>query len=134
MAKQKVAKDDSGSKQPNGNEKRHMGAKKRVILVVLPLLLTIAVGALLWALPNMPFQPQQNALSYQGVVEMWNVESFEGGVGSREGWLKRCAAKFEQANKGLFVHVTTLNISQLQQKMTDGAVFDMICLSPGSLL
>lgn len=90
------------------------------------------VALLVWALPNLPVRPQtQQPTSYQGVVEMWNVETFEGGVGSREAWLTNRAAKFEATHKGLFVHVTTLTVEQLEAKLADGQSFDMICFSRG---
>ena len=87
---------------------------------------------LIWALPNLPIRPQtEQPTSYQGVVELWNVEAFEGGVGSRESWLTNRAAKFESARKGLFVHVTTLSEEQVETKLSEGQTFDMICFSRG---
>ena len=90
------------------------------------------VALLVWALPNLPIKPQtEQPSSYQGVVEMWNVESFEGGVGSRESWLINRASKFESEHKGLFVHVTTLTVEQVENKLAEGQTFDMICFSRG---
>ena len=107
--------------------------KKKAAAVATALIVVVACAALLvWALPNLPIKPQtQQPLSYQGVVEMWNVETFEGGVGSRESWLINRAAKFESAHKGLFVHVTTLTVEQAEAKLNDGQSFDMICFSRG---
>ena len=107
--------------------RRGLAAFASIIVVV------VACAALLvWALPNLPLKPQtEQPSSYQGVVEMWNVESFEGGVGSREAWLTNRAAKFEAANKGLFVHVTTLTVEQVETKLAEGQSFDMICFSRG---
>ena len=106
---------------------------KKATAIVTALAVVVACAALLvWALPNLPQKPQtEQPLSYQGVVEMWNVESFEGGVGSREAWLTNRAAKFEAANKGLFVHVTTLTVEQVEEKLANGQSFDMICFSRG---
>lgn len=110
--------------------KRHTGLKAAIAAV---LLAAAAVAAVFWALPYLPQQPQvHNSAAYKGVVELWNVESFEGGVGSREGWLTGRAAQFEKANKGLFVHITTLSMQQLQEKLQQGEVFDMICFSRGA--
>ena len=121
--------------KPKKEKKHNMGAKKRKIFVVLPLLVVavLAIGALVWALPNLPVQPQtQNGAVYKGVMELWNVESFEGGIGSRESWLKNRAAKFEKVNEGLFVHVTTLSVDQLRAKLDEGDCFDMLCFSRGA--
>ena len=121
--KEKVRKQKSSRKLP----------KNKLAAIATTLLVVAACAALLvWALPNLPIKPQtQQQLSYQGVVELWNVETFEGGVGSREAWLTARAAKFEAANKGLFVHVTTLSVEQAEAKLNEGQGFDMICFSRG---
>ena len=108
-------------------------SRKSIATVASVLVVVVACAALLvWALPNLPIRPQtEQPISYQGVLEMWNVESFEGGVGSREAWLTNRAAKFETANKGLFVHVTTLTVEQVKTKLAEGQTFDMICFSRG---
>lgn len=111
--------------------RKSVGKKLAAALTALCVVAACA-ALLLWALPNLPVKPQtEQPQSYQGVVEMWNVESFEGGVGSREAWLTKRAAKFESANKGLFVHVTTLTVEQVQAKLAEGQTFDMICFSRG---
>ena len=114
-------------------ERRGGFNKKKTTAIATVLIVVVACAALLvWALPNLPQKPQtEQPLTYQGVVEMWNVESFEGGVGSRESWLINRAAKFESAHKGLFVHVTTLTVEQLNAKLAEGQTFDMICFSRG---
>ena len=111
------------------------GVKKRKKIVILPIVLVVLVCAvaLVWALPQLPVTPQQQApVGYKGVLELWNVETFEGGIGSREAWLINKAAKFEQANAGLFVHVTTLTVEQLQAKLLNDEQFDLICFSRGA--
>ena len=108
--------------------------KKKTTALVSALIVVVTCAALLiWALPKLPVKPKtEQPITYQGVLEMWNVESFEGGVGSRESWLINRAAKFEAAHKGLFVHVTTLTVEQLATKLEEGQTFDMICFSRGA--
>lgn len=108
--------------------------KKRIkTFAPIAALVFVAVIALIWALPMLPQKPADSPVkSYQGVIELWNVEAFEGGSGSRESWLVNRAAKYEQANKGLFVHVTTLTTSQLHDKLTQGDSFDIVCFSRGA--
>lgn len=117
------------------NEVKAKGKALKRLRLILPAVLLIALvaGALVWALPRLPaVPPTQNNVSYQGVLELWNVESFEGGVGSRESWLKNRAARFEKVNAGLFVHVTTLSAQQLVEKLQQNEKFDMICFSRGT--
>lgn len=93
----------------------------------------VAAVALIWALPNLPLRPSAHPQDgYKGVIELWNVESFEGGSGSRSSWLTGRSAKFEAKHSGLFVHVTTLTDAELTQKIADGQTFDIICFSRGS--
>ncbi len=88
--------------------------------------------ALICVLPKLPVKPRtQSGATYQGIIELWNVETFEGGFGSRSSWLTNKSAKFESANKGLFVHVTNLSVAELKQKLSDGQMFDMISFSRG---
>lgn len=101
-------------------------------LIPLVLLVVFSVATLLLVLPRLPKKPStQPTKSYQGVLELWNVETFEGGSGSRSSWLTSRAAKFEQQHEGLFVHVTNLNAVQLQDKLDAGETFDILCYSRG---
>lgn len=101
-------------------------------VVPLVLLVVFSVVTLLIVLPRLPQKPSEiPSKSYQGVLELWNVETFEGGSGSRSSWLTSRAAKFEQQHQGLFVHVTNLSVTQLQEKLDSGETFDIICYSRG---
>lgn len=135
MANWKVVKQKEEQAFEQTSKKQSKIRSKRRLSVILPILLVaaLAAGALIWALPHLPVKPQtQNSASYRGIVELWNVETFEGGVGSRESWLKARAAKFEKANEGLFVHVTSLTVEQLSSQLQVGDSFDMICFSRGA--
>ena len=132
MSKWKIVKPQE--KKVRKVEKVEAKTKRRrkfPFLSVVIVLLICAV-ALVWALPHLPVKPQQQApFSYQGIVELWNVETFEGGVGSRESWFVNKSAKFEQVHTGLFVHVTTLSVEQLNDKLQNGENFDLITFSRG---
>lgn len=128
MTKWKVIK-EKPPKRPK--EKKVKNPFPKWIFTTLAVVI-ITAAALAWALPNLPKKPQnQPSAQYKGVIELWNVETFEGGCGSRSTWLTNKSAKFESANKGLFVHVTNLSVEQLKQKLQDGQTFDLICFSRG---
>ena len=112
----------------------NVATKKPFPKKLLPIiaLVVCAVVALCVLLPMLPQKPTQTPpLTYKGVLELWNIETFEGGSGSRSSWITNRAAKFEAQNKGLFVHVTNVTPDQLQQKLDDGETFDMVCFSRG---
>ena len=128
MAKIKVVKEKAPKREKVKGERKPFPKFALVTIAVF----AIAVLALLWALPNLPKKPQMHPnASYKGIVELWNVEAFEGGSGSRSSWLTNKSAKFEQKNSGLFVHVTTLTEAEARQKLLDGQTFDMVCFGRG---
>lgn len=129
MSKIKVVK----QKEPKQAKERKARKKPPKYVFVAIAVIAIAVLALLWALPNLPKKPQTlpNA-SYKGIIELWNVETFEGGSGSRSSWLTNKSAKFEAKNTGLFVHVTTLTEEEAKQKLNDGQTFDIVCFGRGT--
>lgn len=127
MAKMKIVREKEKKVKPQRNKKPFPRFAFVTVAVV-----ALAAVALIWALPHLPQRPQQSAQAgYKGVIELWNVETFEGGSGSRQSWLTNKSAKFEAKNSGLFVHVTTLTESELRQKLEGGQTFDMVCFSRG---
>lgn len=129
MARVKVIKEKI-PKQPK--EKRPRRAFPKFVFATVAVV-AIAALALMWALPYLPIKPQTSAKEgYKGVIELWNVETFEGGSGSRQSWLTNKSAKFEAKNSGLFVHVTTLTEEELRQKLSDNQTFDIVCFSRGA--
>lgn len=102
-------------------------AKTCLAIVVLA---TAAVTLLVLA-PRLSQKQSLPSQTYAGVVELWNVETFEGGSDSRSSWLTGRAAAFEKLHEGLFVHVTNLSAQQLNQKLADGDKFDIVCFSRG---
>ena len=128
MAKIKVV---HKSKQKSPQKK--LNFRKITPQIVAQALVILAVfGVIIFSLPNLPQMPTTGAnVSYQGVINLWIVDSFEGGSGSRQSWFTKRASKFEQQNKGLFVCVTVLTEGQLESKLQQGQNFDMLCFSRG---
>lgn len=133
VVKQQSPTDNNSENAPQKRKRRIAGVKKhRKIIVPIVIVALVCVAILVWALPMLPIKPQQQSPeSYKGVLELWNVETFEGGIGSREAWLINKSAKFEQANTGLFVHVSTLSVEQLEAKLNNNETFDLITFSRG---
>lgn len=104
---------------------KKIGARRIFALV----LIVLALVTVLFAVPGS--SGNVSASNFAGVVEMWNVECFEGGNGSRASWLTRCASAFEKSHKGVFVHVTTLTPEQAGQKRAQGDDFDVVAFPCG---
>lgn len=45
---------------------------------------------------------------YYGVINLWQVDSFEGGTGSRTNWLKSVVGGFEKKHNGVYVNVESV--------------------------
>ena len=67
----------------------------------------------------------------QKILELWFVETFEGGASSRSAWLNNVAIKFEKENKGQFVLVKTITESELAIHLQNGEFCDLICFGSG---
>lgn len=50
---------------------------------------------------------------YQGILELWHIETFEGGSVSRAAFLEKQCVAFEKQNKGTYIVVKTMSPEQL---------------------
>ncbi|MBR2860710.1 MAG: hypothetical protein IKB86_02590 [Clostridia bacterium] len=57
---------------------------------------------------------------FYGVITLWQIDSFEGGTGSRANWLKSVVAGFERRNNGVFINVETISSTLAQQLISSG--------------
>jgi len=54
---------------------------------------------------------------YQGVINLWNVDTFEGGSASKSSFLEMVSLKFESKNKGAYINVQNLTIDEFLAKI-----------------
>lgn len=108
---------------------------KNIVFKIIPLLFTIF--ALIFPFLNLTFPPQKIIEdtvigSYKGILTLWHIENFEGGIGSRENFLFKRAVEFEKANEGVFIQVLNMTDSQMLNNLANGATFDIISFSQGT--
>ena len=48
----------------------------------------------------------EGAKNYKGIINVWQIDSFEGGTGSRKNFLSDVARTFEKKNDGVLVMVS----------------------------
>ena len=65
-------------------------------------------------------------------VELWQVDTFEGGSASRSRYLEKTAFKFQELNSNVYIFVRTLNIEQLKYMLSVGKKPDMISFGVGA--
>ena len=66
---------------------------------------------------------------FQGVIEIWNIDSFEGGSVSKTDALKKVSAEFQKENKGAYVLVRSVSETECENLLKSGQVPDMFSCS-----
>ena len=69
--------------------------------------------------------------NYKGVITMWQIDSFEGGTGSRKQFLLKCARVFEKKFNGVLVMVTDYTVEGAKQAVSEGKIPDLISYGCG---
>jgi len=69
--------------------------------------------------------------SFQGIVTLWNVDTFEGGTASRENFLEKVAVEFERQNKGVLIKVENLSLEQFNANLKAGKIPDIFTYGMG---
>jgi len=68
---------------------------------------------------------------YQGVLNLWNVDTFEGGSVSRTVFLEKRAQEFEKKNKGVYICVQNISLEQLKLNLSGSKKPDLITFGVG---
>jgi len=99
------------------------------ILIAYIFLAPILVFPSIFALQNKINRNMQ--FDYLGILELWNVDTFEGGSVSRFKWLEKRAIEFENEHNGTFVAVINMTPEQLQLNLENGNKPDLISFGIG---
>ncbi len=76
-------------------------------------------------------KPVGSTAKYQGVISLWQIDSFEGGSGSRKQFLLSVSREFEKNNEGVLVMVTNHTKTSAEQNMNEGIYPDLISYGLG---
>ena len=117
--------------------------KKRTVgLILKRLMLTIFVAILIVVLPSVNLAAN-NDLSkiyevflgskskYQGIIEIWNIDSFESGIISKQKFLTDVSEKFKSKNKGLYFMIRNLTETECINLLNQGKQPDLVSCSFG---
>lgn len=72
-----------------------------------------------------------NSSAFQGVLTIWNVDTFESGSQSKSVIVKRVAENFSKSNKGVYFLVKNLSVEELVQNLLAGTTPDVITFGFG---
>ncbi|MBQ9485397.1 MAG: hypothetical protein IJU83_01010 [Clostridia bacterium] len=68
---------------------------------------------------------------YKGIITLWQIDSFEGGVGSRKQFLLSAARGFEKTNAGVLIMVVGHTAESAELEMSEGRFPDLISYGVG---
>ena len=68
---------------------------------------------------------------YQGIIEIWNIDTFEGGISSKSKMLSQVATKFQTQNKGIYFMVRNISESECKNLLSSGQKPDLFSCSYG---
>lgn len=68
---------------------------------------------------------------YQGILRLWNIDSFEGGSLPKSNFLENVAMLFEKKNKGVLIMVQNMSEDEVVSSVKSGIYPDMVCFGTG---
>ena len=71
---------------------------------------------------------------YKGVISVWQVDGFEGGVGSRKQFLLKIARWYEKTNDGVLFMVTNQTAKGVEESIKKGEFPDIISFGAGTYI
>ncbi|MBO5067572.1 MAG: hypothetical protein J6C62_04140 [Clostridia bacterium] len=69
---------------------------------------------------------------YKGILTLWQIDSFEGGTGSRKQFLLKASRTFEKKNQGVLVMVINHTKTSMLESLSNGLYPDMISFGGGA--
>lgn len=69
---------------------------------------------------------------YKGIITMWQIDSFEGGIGSRKQFLLKAARSFEKSNSGVLIMVIDQTVEGAKENIKEGVYPDLISFGAGA--
>ncbi len=70
-------------------------------------------------------------IEYMGILELWNIDTFEGGSVSRTNFLQKRAMEFEKTHTGTFIMVQNMTPEQAVLNFENGNLPDMVSFGIG---
>ena len=68
---------------------------------------------------------------YKGIITLWHIDTFEGGVGSRKQFLSSLSREFEKKNAGVLIMAIEHTAESAEQALAEGKTPDLISFGAG---
>lgn len=73
-----------------------------------------------------------NDESFKGILRLWNIDSFEGGKGSRTTFLNNAAREYEKKHDGVYIMINGVSSDGFSYAADEGNIPDMLSFSFGA--
>lgn len=74
---------------------------------------------------------QEIQVKYMGILELWHIDTFEGGSRSKINFLENQALKFEKKNTGTFIMCYQMSVEQAKLNLSNGLKPDLVSFGIG---
>lgn len=102
---------------------------KKLILRILSFALCIAVLIAAPVMISKQFAPKESQNKDMVMLNLWQIDSFEGGKGSRASYLKKVGEEFKSSD--FYVNVKTVTADAARENLKNGVIPDMISYGAG---
>lgn len=93
---------------------------------MLPYLLLLSIALAVFLFPK-----GERAKAEQRVITVWNVDTFEGGKGSRTAFLRSVAGRVEEKREGVYYLISSYTAEGAKQAAAEGKAPDMLSFGIG---
>ena len=83
-------------------------------------------------LKNKIISSESRKFEFMGVLEVWHIESFEGGSKSRQSWLEQRGIEFSKIHQGCYILINTMSLEQAKLNLQNGKKPNMFSFSIGA--
>ncbi len=115
---------------------------KKIKGILKRVLICFFVVFLIFALPSVALKKDENLeriysrflgekTNFEGIIEIWNIDSFDGGSGSKTSFLTKVSKEFQKKNKGLYFMVRNLTEQEVLNLIACGNYPDLFSCSFG---
>lgn len=105
---------------------------KRLIKIIVWALL-ISIVALISVIPKNTSNAIKNGNEYKAVLTIWQIDSFEGGKGSRTAFLRGISSGFSKKYKGILTLITSHSVESAEKALNEGKIPDIVSVGASGL-
>lgn len=115
-------------------EKNNFGLIRLIGLCIVVIVLMVAPPLVLYKQKSNSITGEElwgESSEYQGVLEVWNIDTFSGAYMSKSDFLNEVARRFECRNKGVFVCIKNMKVEEFGLALKEGRLPSVVSFGWG---